>query len=74
MVSGDVYSYAHSDLMLKIIKNCSGEKARVKKKIDDFRIKFLFKLHDTTMSKEESVTAKIIKAFPNEKHYRSTLL
>ena len=43
------------------------KKEGVKKKIDDFRCKLGFKLHDITMSKEESVTIKIIKAFSNEK-------
>ena len=32
-----------------------------------FRTKLGFKLHDITMNKEESVTSKIMKAFPNEK-------
>ena len=43
------------------------KKEGVKKKIDDFRCKLGFTLHDITMSKEESVTIKIIKAFSNEK-------
>ena len=43
------------------------KKEGVKKKIDDFRCKLRFKLHDITVSKEESVTLKIIKAFSNEK-------
>ena len=37
------------------------------KKIDDFRLKLGFTLHDITMSKEESVTMKIIKTFLNKK-------
>ena len=36
-------------------------------KKDDFRSKLGFRLHDITMSKEESVTTKIIKAFSKEK-------
>ena len=37
------------------------------KKINDFRCKLGFKLHDIIMCKEESVTIKIIKVFSNEK-------
>ena len=48
--------YVCSDLMSRIIKNCRGEK---KKK----RYKSGFTLHDITMSKEESVTMKIIDIF-----------
>ena len=60
--------YVRSDLISRIIKNCRGEKGRGKKKIDDFRSKLGFKLHNITMSKEESVTKKNkIKALSNEK-------
>ena len=38
-----------------------------KEEMGDFTTKLGFKLHDITMNKEESVAAKIIKAFPNEK-------
>ena len=66
--SNATFVYVRSDLMSRIIKNCRGEKRRgEKKEIDDFRCKLGFKLHDITMSKEESVTIKIIKAFSNEK-------
>ena len=61
------YTYVRSDLMLRIIKNCRGEKVKDGKKIDSFRSKLGFKLHDITMSKEKSVTTKIIKIFSNEK-------
>ena len=64
--SGDAYTYVRSDLMLEIIKIFRGEKGRGEKKIDDFQSQLGFKLHDLTMSKEESVTTKIIKAFPND--------
>ena len=37
------------------------------KKINDFRCKLGFKLHDIIMCKEESVTIKIIKVFSDEK-------
>ena len=57
--------------MSRIIKNCRGEKGRVEKKIVrsklGFRCKLGFRLHDITMSKEESVTTEIMKAFSNEK-------
>ena len=43
------------------------KKEGVKKKIDDFRCKLGFRLHYITMSKEESVTTKIIKTFSNKK-------
>ena len=52
--------------MSRIIQNCRGEKGR-SEKIDDFRSKLGFRLYDITMIKEESVRAKIIKAFSNEK-------
>ena len=42
-------------------------KKRAKEKIPYFRCKLGFALHDITMSKEESVTIKIIKTFSNEK-------
>ena len=61
------FMYAHSDLMSRIIKNYRDEKGRGGKKKDDFRSKLGFRLHDITMSKEESVTTKIIKAFSKEK-------
>ena len=38
-----------------------------KKKIDDFSGKLGFRLHDITMSKEESITTKVIKTFSKEK-------
>ena len=37
-----------------------------RKKLDDFRSKLGFGLHDKTINKEESVTTKIIKTLPNE--------
>ena len=37
------------------------------RKINDFRSKLGFKLHDIIMCKEESVTLKIIKVISNEK-------
>ena len=37
------------------------------RKINDFRSKSGFKLHDIIMCEEESVTLKIIKVFSNEK-------
>ena len=37
------------------------------KKIDDSRCKLEFRLHDRTMSKEESVITKIKKTFSNKK-------
>ena len=55
-----------SDLMLRIIKSCRGEKKEAKKK-HDFRCKLGFPLHDITMSNEESVTIKIVKTFLSEK-------
>ena len=55
--------YVRNDVMSRIKKNRRGEKGRGKKKIDDFRSKLGFKLYNITMSKEESVTTKIIKAF-----------
>ena len=65
--SNATFVYVRSDLMSRIIKNCSGEKKTGEKKIHDFRCKLGFTLHDITMSKEESVTIKIIKTFSNEK-------
>ena len=53
--------------MSRIIKNCRGEKREGENKIDNFRRKLGFRSHDITMSKEESVTTKIIKTFSNEK-------
>ena len=53
--------------MPRIIKNCRGEKRKAENKIDNFRRKLGFRSHDITMSKEESVTTKIIKTFSNEK-------
>ena len=47
--------YVRSDLMSRIIKNCRGEKKK--------RYKSGFTLHDITISKEESVTIKIIDIF-----------
>ena len=61
------FRYVCSGFMSIIIKNCRGGKERSKKKIDDFRSKLGFKLHDITISKEESVRTKIIKAFSNER-------
>ena len=37
------------------------------KKIDDFRCTLGFRFHGITMSREESVTTRIIKTFSNEK-------
>ena len=65
--SNATFVYVRSDLMSRIIKNCSGEKKTGEKKIHDFRCKLGFTLHDITMSKEESVTIKIIKTFSNQK-------
>ena len=50
--------------MSRIIKNCRGEKNGG---INNFRCKLGFKLHDLKMCKEELVTIKIIKVFPNDK-------
>ena len=64
------FMYFRRDLMSRIIKNFRGEKRRgekKKKKIDHFRCKLGFRLHDITISKEESVTTKIIKTFSNGK-------
>ena len=47
--------YVRSDLMSRIIKICRGEKKK--------RYKSGFTLHDITISKEESVTIKIIDIF-----------
>ena len=63
--SGDVYTYVSRDLMSKIIKTCRGGKGRGEKK-DEFRSKLGFKLHNITMSQEESIIKKIMKTFPNE--------
>ena len=60
------FFYVRSDLMPRIIKNCRGEKRKGENKIDNFRRKLGFRSHDITMSKEESVTTKIIKTFSNE--------
>ena len=57
--------YVRIDLVSRIIKNCRDEKKWGEK--NDFRFKLGFNLHDITMSKEESVTIKIMKVFPNEK-------
>ena len=65
--SNATFVYVRSDLMSRITKNCRGEKRRCEKKIDDFRCKLGFRLHYITMSKEESVTTKIIKTFSNKK-------
>ena len=65
--SVDFYTYVLNYLMLRVTKNCRGEKGRGGKKIDDFRSKLGFKLLDIIMSKEKSVTTKIIKAFRNKK-------
>ena len=69
--SNSTFMYFRSDLMSRIIKNCRGEKGRVEKKIVrsklGFRCQLGFRLHDITMSKEESVTTEIMKAFSNEK-------
>ena len=53
--------FVRSDLMTRIIKISRGGK-----KIDDFRSKLAFKLHDITMNKEESVTEKTVRAFSDE--------
>ena len=58
--------YAHSDLMARIVKNCRGEKKRSKKKIDEFRIRLGFRPNDKIMTKEESITTKIMKVFAKE--------
>ena len=42
-------------------------KKRAKKPLMILKCKLGFTLHDITMSKEESVTIKIIKTFSNEK-------
>ena len=60
------FMYVRSDLMSRIIKNCRWKKIS-NKKINLFRCKLGFKLHDIIMCKEESVTIKIIKVFSNEK-------
>ena len=60
------FVYVRTDLVSRMITNCKGEKRRGKK-MDDLRCKLGFSLYDITMSKEESVTAKIIKKFSNEK-------
>ena len=62
------FVYVRSDLLSRII-NCRGEKTRgekKKKKIDNFRCKLGFTLHDIIISKE-SVTIKIINTFLYEK-------
>ena len=54
--------------IIKKILEVKKEEAKKKKKYkDDFRSKLGFRLHDITMSKEESVTTKITKAFSTEK-------
>ena len=57
--SVDVYTYVHSDLKSRIIKNCRGEKGRGGKK-HDFRSKLGFRLYDITMSKEDNKNNKSI--------------
>ena len=57
------FVYERRDLMSRIIRKSRGEKGVDEKKIDDFRSKLGFGLHDITMSKKESLTTKIIKKF-----------
>ena len=61
------FVYDRRDLMSRIIRKSRGEKGVDEKKIDNFRSKLGCRLHDITMSKEESVTTKIIKTFSNKK-------
>ena len=72
-ISVDVYTYVRSDPMSRIIKTCSGEKGRDEKNIYNFKSKLGFRLHDITMSKEESVTTKIIKHFQMKKYHYNIL-
>ena len=61
------FVYDRRDLMSRIMKKSRIEKEVDEKKIGNFRSKVGFRLHDITMSKEESVTTKIIKTFSNKK-------
>ena len=70
------FVYVRGDLLSRII-NCRGEKTRgekkkKKKKIDNFRCKLGFTLHDIIISKE-SVTIKIINTFLYEKNTTTVL-
>ena len=67
------FVYVCSDLMSRIIKNCRGEQKKGRKRKHDLRCKLGFTLHDVTMSKEESLTIKIIKNFRTKKYYHNTL-
>ena len=65
--SVDVYNYVRSDLMSRITKNCRDEKGRDEENKRSFMSKLGFRLHDIKMSKEESLTTKILKPFLIEK-------
>ena len=60
------FMHVCSDHMSRMIKNWRGDKER-REKIDNFRSKLGFRLHDIAINKEESVTTKTIKAFSNDK-------
>ena len=60
----EVFIYIHEDLALKIIMNCGGPEER--EETIEFRSKLEFKQYDIIMNKEQSVSIKILKAFPNE--------
>ena len=55
--------YAHEDIITPIIINC---KVSTPKALE-FRSKLGFKQHDIVLSKEQSMTPKIMKTFSNEK-------
>ena len=69
--SNSCSKYVRSDFMLRLIKNCRGDKNRGDK-IDNFRIKLGFKMHEITISKEELITTNISKIFAKEKNFIPT--
>ena len=64
----DGFVYILSDLALKIIKGYKGSE----KKAFNFRSNLGFKQHDVILSREQSVTPKIMKTFSNEKNIITT--
>ena len=63
LIDGEKFVYTHEDIIMPIIMSW---RVSAPEEIE-FRSKSLFKLHDTIMSKEQSVTTKITKIFSNEK-------
>ena len=61
LIDGEKFTCTPEDIIITIIMHCGGTKTT------DSRADLGFNQHDLVMSKEQSVTTKIIKLFSNEK-------